>query len=98
MDVSDEDVAEALRAAAIRGPTVQKVSDVRVRWLGRELEVRMVIQLPANTTLAQSHDVAHRVQETVRAEVSDCGRSWWSLRRMLPLHGAPHRLDARADS
>lgn len=71
MDSSDDDVTEAVRAAAKRVPTVQQVSDVRVRWLGRELEIRMVIHLPATTTLAQAHDVAHSVQARVRAEVSD---------------------------
>jgi divalent metal cation (Fe/Co/Zn/Cd) transporter len=31
----------------------------------------MVIQLPASTTLAHAHDVAHSVQDRVRAEVSN---------------------------
>ncbi len=90
MDSSDEDVAEAVRAAAMRVPAVQKVSDLRVRWLGRELEVRMVIQLPAITTLAQAHDVAHSVQDRVRAEVSDV--------REVMVEPAPIGDDARSIS
>ncbi len=71
MDSNDEAVAATVRAAAMGVPSVQSVSDLRVRWLGRELEVRMVIQLPANMTLAQAHRAAHTVQDRVRAEVSD---------------------------
>jgi cation diffusion facilitator family transporter len=71
MDVNDEEVTDAVRDAAMGVSGVQGLSDLRVRWLGRELEVRMVIRLPAGLTLTQAHDVAHRVQETVLAKVPD---------------------------
>src|SRR5712691_9162726 len=38
MDVNDEDLAETIRGIAREIPSVLEVSDVRVRWLGREAE------------------------------------------------------------
>lgn len=71
MDVHDEDVGTAVRDAALMVTGVLDVGDVRVRWLGRELEVRLLVRLPPDTPLAQAHDVAHEVRERVRAEVPD---------------------------
>jgi len=71
MDESDEEVIRAVRAAAMDVAGVQGVTDLRVRWLGRELEIRMVIHLPLGMTLMQAHDVAHLVQDKVRSDVPD---------------------------
>jgi len=71
MDESDEEVTEAVRAAAMGVFSVQGVTDLRVRWLGRELEIRMVVRLPAGMSLTQAHHVAHLVQDKVRSEVAD---------------------------
>jgi cation diffusion facilitator family transporter len=71
MDENDEEVAEAIRAVAAQVPHVVEVSDVRARWLGREVEARVLVRLPATMAFEQAHDVAHRVQETVRAQVPD---------------------------
>ncbi len=73
MDENDEEVAEAIRAVAAEIPGVAQVNDVRARWLGREVEARVLIRLPATITFVQAHDVAHRVQEAVRAQVPDVG-------------------------
>jgi cation diffusion facilitator family transporter len=69
MDENDEEAAEAIRAVAEQVPGVVEVSDVRARWLGREVEARVLVRLPATMTFVQAHDVAHRVQETVRKQV-----------------------------
>jgi cation diffusion facilitator family transporter len=71
LDVNDPELADAVRAAVQEVPSVQAVTDVRVRWLGREAEARVIVQLAPTLSLVQAHDVAHRVQERVRAEVSD---------------------------
>ena len=71
MDENDEEVAEAVRAVAQEVPGVVEVSDVRTCWLGREVEARVLVRLPAAMTFGQAHDVAHRVQEAVRARVPD---------------------------
>lgn len=71
MDRNDEELTAAIRVVAQEVPGVIAVSEVRARWLGRDVEARVLIQLPATLTLAQAHDVAHRVQEAVRAGVPD---------------------------
>jgi cation diffusion facilitator family transporter len=71
MDENDEEVAEAIRAVAEAIPGVAQVSEVRARWLGREVEARVLVALPATMGFVQAHDVAHRVQEAVRAQVPD---------------------------
>ena len=71
MDANDEELTEAVRAAATGVDSVLEVGDVRVRWLGRQAEVRLIVRLPASIPLAQAHDVAHQVQETVLRAVPD---------------------------
>ncbi len=71
MDENDEEVAEAIRAVAAQVPDVVEVSDVRARWLGREVEARVLVRLSATMAFVQVHEVAHRVQETVRAQIPD---------------------------
>ena len=71
MDENDEEVAEAIRAVAEEIPGVAQVSDVRACWLGREVEARVLVRLPATMAFPQAHDVAHRVQEAVRGQVPD---------------------------
>jgi cation diffusion facilitator family transporter len=71
MDANDEDLTEAVRSAALGVAPVRDVSDIRVRWLGRQVEVRMIVRLPPTLPLTQAHDVAHRVQEMVLKEVPD---------------------------
>lgn len=71
MDANDEELTEAVRAAAMGVNSVLEVGDVRVRWLGRRAEVRMIVRLPAALPLTQAHDVAHQVQETVLRDVPD---------------------------
>jgi cation diffusion facilitator family transporter len=71
MDANDEELAEAVRTAATGVDSVLEVGDVRVRWLGRQADVRMIVRLPASIPLAQAHDVAHQVQETVLRAVPD---------------------------
>src|SRR5207245_511483 len=65
MDENDEEVAEAIRAVAAKIPGVVEVSDVRARWLGREVEARVLVRLPSAMAFVQAHDVAHRIQEDV---------------------------------
>jgi cation diffusion facilitator family transporter len=71
MDENDDEVAQAIRAVAEQTPGVIEVSDVRARWLGREVEARVLIRLTATTPFMQAHDVAHRVQEAVLSQVLD---------------------------
>ena len=40
-------IGEAIRAVASETLGVVDVSDVRARWLGREIEARVLVRLPA---------------------------------------------------
>lgn len=71
MDENDQKIAEVIRAVAEGITDVLDVSDVRARWLGRQIEARLLIRLPATMGLVQAHEVAHRVEEAVRAQVPD---------------------------
>lgn len=71
MDVQDEEMAGEVLGIVRRIPSVRSVSDLRVRWLGRQAEVRLVIHLPPSIPITEAHEVAHQVQERVRAELPD---------------------------
>jgi hypothetical protein len=71
MDENDVPVSEAVRTVALKVPGVREAGDIRVRWLGREVEVRMIVWLPPTVTLTEAHEVAHRVQDRVTANVPD---------------------------
>src|SRR5262249_20603902 len=71
MDESDEEAAGAVRAVAVTVPGVFGASDVRVRWLGRELEARLTVQVPSGLSMGEAHELTHSVEEAVRASVPD---------------------------
>jgi divalent metal cation (Fe/Co/Zn/Cd) transporter len=50
---------------------VAAVDDVRARWLGREVEARLKVRVPAGMALVRVHELTHRVQDTVRDQVPD---------------------------
>ena len=98
MDENDEEVAEAVRTVAQEVPGVVEVRNVRARWLGREVEARVLVRLPAAMTFGQAHDVAHRVQEAVRARVPDVREVLWSRRRSPKMSKRRPSLQTRRDS
>lgn len=71
MDENDEAVAEAIveTAQTVRG--VATVEDVRARWLGRQVEARVRVRLPAETSFTEVHEVTHAVEDAVRRCVPD---------------------------
>jgi cation diffusion facilitator family transporter len=71
MDIQDEDLAAQVREVAQGVPGVEAVSQLRVRWLGREAEARMVVHVPADLPVARAHDLAHQVQRAVVSAVPD---------------------------
>jgi cation diffusion facilitator family transporter len=71
MDVNDGELAGEVAVMVRAMPGVRTVSDVRVRWLGRQAEVRLVIHVPATMPITEAHELAHRVQERLRAEHPD---------------------------
>ena len=71
MDENDEAVAEAIAHVASHVRGVVRVDDVRARWLGREVEARVRVGLPVETSFTDAHEVAHRVRDAVRRDVPD---------------------------
>jgi divalent metal cation (Fe/Co/Zn/Cd) transporter len=99
MDENDEEVAGAVRTVAQEVPGVVEVSNVRARWLGREVEAWVLVRLPAAVTFGQAHDVAHRVQEAVRARnPQTCAKCSWSRRRSPKMSKRRPSLQTRRDS
>lgn len=71
MDAHDEEIAETVRAAAGAIPQVRSVEDVRVRWLGREVEVRLLVRLLPETSMSAAGEIVRQVEAAVRAQVAD---------------------------
>jgi len=50
---------------------VEGVSDARARWLGREIEIRLAVELPPHLSLAEVHTITEAVDRAVHASVPD---------------------------
>ena len=71
MDVHDHELAGEVAGIARAVPGVRGVGDLRVRWLGRQAEVRLVIHVSPTTPMNEAHELAHRVQERLRSDLPD---------------------------
>ncbi len=70
MDAQDEELAEAVQAVA-REVLAQSPYDVRVRWLGRQVEVRLVARVPGHIALAEATRTARRLEMAVRERIPE---------------------------
>ncbi len=71
MDVNDGELAGEVARVVRTIPGVSSVSDVRIRWLERQAEMRLVIHVAATMPITEAHELAHRVQERLRVEHPD---------------------------
>ncbi len=71
MDVNDEDIGRTVLAAIDQVPAVKAVTDLRVRWLGRQVEVRIRVHLPSTMSFAEAHDLSHQVERAVLDAIPD---------------------------
>jgi len=69
MDAIDPEVIDQISTAALKVRGVLGVHDVRARWVGRELIAVLHVEVAADATLAQAHDVAMAVQHEVEHNV-----------------------------
>jgi len=69
MDVHDDEVAGEVASLARAIPGVGGLGDLRVRWLGRQAEVRLVIHVSPTMPITDAHELAHHVQERLRVEL-----------------------------
>ncbi len=71
MDVHDDELAGEVASIARAIPGVRSLGDLRVRWLGRQAEVRLVIHVPPTMPVTEAHELAHRVQDHLRTQLQD---------------------------
>jgi cation diffusion facilitator family transporter len=71
MDANDEELAEAATTTALGVPGVEGVSDARARWLGREIEIRIAVELQPHLSLAEAHAITKEVRRRVQRDVPD---------------------------
>lgn len=71
MDENDDDVGATIAEVASAVPGVIAVAGVETRWLGREVEARLRVQMPGDLDLSRAHELTHRVQDAVRDQVPD---------------------------
>jgi len=69
MDAVDPEVIEQISSAARGVEGVLGVHDVRARWVGRELIAVLHVEVSADATVAQAHDVALAVEHEVEHAV-----------------------------
>ena len=71
MDANDEEVVTSVERAAAAVVGVERVHDVRARWLGREVEIRLAIELAPDLSLREANAISDQVERGVRAVVQD---------------------------
>lgn len=71
MDANDEELANTAATIASKVPGVTGVHDVRARWLGREVELRVGLQLAPDTSLRGADQVSEQVRHGLRAQIAD---------------------------
>ncbi len=71
MDANDEDVVRTVRTAATSVSGVGQVGEVRARWLGREIEVRLAVELAPQLALREANAICAKIERDVRAEIED---------------------------
>ena len=69
MDAVDPQVIEQISTAASGVNGVIGVHDVRARWVGRELIAVLHVEMAADATLVQAHDIALAVEHEVQHQV-----------------------------
>lgn len=71
MDAQDLELAESTRGIVREVLGAGELHDVRVRWLGRQVEVRLVVRLPRQVPLAEATQATRTVEAAVRHALPD---------------------------
>ncbi len=69
LDAVDPRVVPSIMGLANSVPGVQGVNDVRARWVGHTLHVALNIEVDAELTLAEAHDIAEEVRHKLFHDV-----------------------------
>ena len=65
MDAVDPQLVDAVERAAARTPGALAVHDVRVRWLGHNLEAELYVDVDAQISTAASHAIGQEVEHAL---------------------------------
>jgi cation diffusion facilitator family transporter len=65
LDGVDPQLVDTAEAALAREPGVVGVRSVRMRWIGHRLHADAELDIEADTSLAEAHQVAHRAEHTL---------------------------------
>jgi cation diffusion facilitator family transporter len=69
MDAVDPQVIDQISSAAAGVKGVMGVHDIRARWVGRELIAVLHVEMAADATLAEAHDIAMAVEHEIEHQV-----------------------------
>jgi cation diffusion facilitator family transporter len=70
----EQEVRDRAHAAALAVPGVREVHNVTVLNVGRELEISLHLKLPGDLPLNDAHELAERVERSIRAAVPEAAR------------------------
>ncbi len=71
MDAQDSEMAEAVRAAAREVLEAGRIAEVRARWLGRQLDIWLLVRLPGELPLADATRTARQLKAAVQERITD---------------------------
>jgi cation diffusion facilitator family transporter len=69
LDAVDPHIVPSIITVASTIPGVEKVTDVRARWVGHTLHVIMTIEVDAELTLSKAHAIAEKVRHQLFHEI-----------------------------
>ena len=87
----DTELVDAIRAAAAAVDDVQEIRDLRVRQRGSWYLADLRIAVPPDLSLGAAHDIAHEVEDRVRARVDNVARVFVHVEPGPARHEAPAR-------
>jgi cation diffusion facilitator family transporter len=90
MDAIEPEIIETIEHAARETEGVEGVNQIRARWLGHRLVIGMNVVVDDDFTVAEGHEVAMKVQESVQEHLPQAA---WVRVHVDPLghNGDPHR-------
>lgn len=71
MDANDEELAARAERVAAGVAGVERVDDVRARWLGREVDLQLKIEVGPDLSLREVQRISDQVESGLHAEIED---------------------------
>ena len=91
MNGVDPALVDHIEQIAVHAPGVSSVEQVKVRWEGHRLRADLDITVPPARTVADGHDVAHRVEHELLHHVAHLDAASVHVEPASPERDAAHR-------